>query len=1330
LIALAASPSTATFSGKNGQISFSRDIGNHREIFTANSDGSQIKKVTVSKPAGAVSFESDWSPDGELIAFDSNRNDSRFEIYTMDTTGGDVTRLTEIADGTSQEPAFSPDGDRIAFRAGSVLSGGISLVPATGGSPAAVTEGTDDASPAWQALEPVPVPPTAQITGGPDGLTNKATASFTFTSDISGSDFECRLDPVEATEDDPATAWVECDSPYETGELTDGNHRFEVRAVSGTIGNGPAVARNWTVDTVAPGIELTSVPDEITSETEATFEFTVDDAAATVECRIDPVEETEEAPATEWTACESPRSYPGLADGPHRFEIRAADEAGNTGRTSHEWSVDSTPPVVTFDQAPDALSTEASPTFAFSADDAGSEFECRLDPVEETEEVPATEWVACESPHALEDLTEGEHVFEVRATNPLGSTSDPVIHTWVVDTVAPVVELTANPDALTAESTATFEFTVDDLDATSECRLDSDDEGTWGACDSPITLTDLESGEHTFRIRATDEAGNVSTPVTYTWQVDVTAPVVTIEDGPAAHTSQTTATIEFTSDDPDATFECRLDSSESGEWEGCESPFETAELADGDHLLEIRATDSLGNVSDAVSHAWNVDTVAPVVTIDSAPPAINASIHAVFEFSGNEAELTAECRLDPVDASEDSPATAWDACESPAGYSGLEDGNHRFEVRVTDQAGNISEAATHDWEVATVKPVASIITGPDALTDQTSAAFELESDNPAATFECRLDPVDATEDAPATGWEACESPVGYSDLADGEHIFEVRATETDQGTGPVATWIWTVDTTVPTVEITGAPAAISGTADPTFGFGASEPGTTAECRLDPADASAPWSVCVSPIVYSGLSEGQHRFEVRVTDGVGHISEPAVHTWIVETIPPGVTITSGPESPTTEIAAWFSFNSENLNAGFECRVDGDAWTVCASGVGYDQLEDGEHRFDVRAVGQGAGPGPVESRTWVVDTTVPTLTITSGPNQVTNETTARFELSINKPGFTFQCRIDAEPAAPCESPVEFTGLTPGDHTVLVDALDSQGEVVDSGLWQWAILADRPVASITGGPPAVSSSATGVFRFEADRLEAEFECRVDGSGPWSSCTSPAGFSGLGDGSHTFEVRANLPGSSAGAPVSRDWTIDTTAPDVSLTGGPAANTAADEATFGINTDDPGATTECRLDDGAWTVCDGEVTFNGLTDGAHVVRVRAVDGVGNTGLARRDWTVDRTPPVTTLTSGPEARTSAFNARFVFTANEAGATFECRLDGDAWKTCSSAHRVTGLNRGNHGFAVRATDRLGNVGEPVTHTWRIVAPAPKGLVPNVKVKRRVKLDRDGTARLAT
>ena len=135
--ALVAGSSTATFSGKNGRISFSRSVGNHVEIFSANPDGSHVRQLTVSKPRNAASVESDWSPDGRLIAFDSDRTDierrkQAVQIYLMTAEGSDLTQLTR-GPGFHGTPGWSPGGTSMAIDSdwGKRSLNGIWIIPAS-----------------------------------------------------------------------------------------------------------------------------------------------------------------------------------------------------------------------------------------------------------------------------------------------------------------------------------------------------------------------------------------------------------------------------------------------------------------------------------------------------------------------------------------------------------------------------------------------------------------------------------------------------------------------------------------------------------------------------------------------------------------------------------------------------------------------------------------------------------------------------------------------------------------------------------------------------------------------------------------------------------------------------------------------------------------------------------------------------------------------------------------------------------------------------------------------------------------------------------------------
>ena len=77
-----------------------------------NADGSDETRLTNNDDA--LDREPSWSPDGEKIAFASNR-DGNWEIYVMNADGSDETRLTNNDDALDREPSWSPDGEKIAF---------------------------------------------------------------------------------------------------------------------------------------------------------------------------------------------------------------------------------------------------------------------------------------------------------------------------------------------------------------------------------------------------------------------------------------------------------------------------------------------------------------------------------------------------------------------------------------------------------------------------------------------------------------------------------------------------------------------------------------------------------------------------------------------------------------------------------------------------------------------------------------------------------------------------------------------------------------------------------------------------------------------------------------------------------------------------------------------------------------------------------------------------------------------------------------------------------------------------------------------------------------
>jgi hypothetical protein len=175
-----------------------------------------------------------------------------------------------------------------------------------------------------------------------------------------------------------------------------------------------------------------------------------------------------------------------------------------------------------------------------------------------------------------------------------------------------------------------------------------------------------------------------------------------------------------------------------------------------------------------------------------------------------------------------------------------------------------------------------------------------------------------------------------------------------------------------------------------------------------------------------------------------------------------------------------------------------------------------------------------------------------------------------------------------------------------------------------------------------------------------------------------------------------------------DGTPPSVSIDSGPSGVTTDSTPTFTFSASES-VTFECRLDVGAFEPCSGpgdSHTTAPLADGLYTFEVRATDGYNAT-IASRSFEVDSTPdppdtnpPETRIDRGPASRSSKKRAKFRFSSNEAGSSFECKLDRAAFAPCDSPKRYRDLAAGRHRFQVRAIDAAGNVDPtPARHRWR-------------------------------
>jgi len=280
--------------------------------------------------------------------------------------------------------------------------------------------------------------------------------------------------------------------------------------------------------------------------------------------------------------------------------------------------------------------------------------------------------------------------------------------------------------------------------------------------------------------------------------------------------------------------------------------------------------------------------------------------------------------------------------------------------------------------------------------------------------------------------------------------------------------------------------------------------------------------------------------------------------------------------------------------------------------------------------------------------------------------------------------------------------------------------------------PETTIDTGPTGTVSSPDATFTFSSE-AGATFQCRLDG-GAWEQCDDgDAAYTGLSDGSHTFEVYAcDAAGNCDATPATRTWTIDTTAPTVTINqaSGQADPTSASPIAFTVVFSEPvigfatgdvtlsgtaGATTATVTPVTATTY---NVAVSGMTGSGTVIATVAAavadDAAGNDNTASTSTdntvTYDVNAPDTTILSFPFNPSSSSSATFTFSGTDSGgsgvASFECRLDGGSWTACTSPQNYSGLSDGSHTFEVRAIDAAGNTDPtPASYTWLIDTTSP-------------------------
>jgi hypothetical protein len=364
--------------------------------------------------------------------------------------------------------------------------------------------------------------------------------------------------------------------------------------------------------------------------------------------------------------------------------------------------------------------------------------------------------------------------------------------------------------------------------------------------------------------------GDKTVTAVYGTAADSTSPDTSIASGPAGVISTNSAMFSWTGTDnvtavSDLQFAYRLDPLEASfSAFGASTTRNYSNLANGNYTFFVKAKDQASNEDPTPAvraFSVNVGGIAPDTAISSGPLSLTKSARASFSFTATMAGSTFQCSLN---------GAAFAACTSPKKYTGLANGNHTFQVRAIDPAKNIDPTpASFTWTVDRAVPSTSITSNPPTVTNVTSANFTFTSNEPATTFQCRLD---------TAAFAPCANPATYADLAAGKHTFRVRAVDPASNVdASPAVYTWNIDTTPPNTSITRKPAAVTTSTNATFTFTSNQAKSTFECNLD----NGGFSACASPATYNGLAVGSHNFTVQAIDPASNVdATPANVDWTI------------------------------------------------------------------------------------------------------------------------------------------------------------------------------------------------------------------------------------------------------------------------------------------------------------------------------------------------------------------------------------------------------------------------------------------------------------------
>ncbi len=322
------------------------------------------------------------------------------------------------------------------------------------------------------------------------------------------------------------------------------------------------------------------------------------------------------------------------------------------------------------------------------------------------------------------NLADGDFILKVIAETTTGVISEAILN-FRKDITAPVIMVSQSPASITGATVASFIFSVNEnLSGGSkiECSLDNI---AFSICQSPVTFSNLSVTSHNFRLKASDNAGNISSIYSYNWLIDLTAPTINLTSNTLPFTKSTSQTFTFTGTGV-SSFQCQID---TNAFVDCLSPQSYINLSSAVHTFKVRGVSATGVLSSPISATWVVDTVPPtnpILTSNIGALTTLKSADMTFSSMDSGSGLAGyQCSLDNA---------TFAACVSPLALTLLSVASHTFKVKALDIAGNISAESIFNFTVQQVDPLLAFNNAKMVIANRCASCHQVGGPNGATSF--------------------------------------------------------------------------------------------------------------------------------------------------------------------------------------------------------------------------------------------------------------------------------------------------------------------------------------------------------------------------------------------------------------------------------------------------------------------------------------------------------------------------------------------------------------------------------------------------------------------